>query len=109
MEEKIPFNDFKKLDLRAAQIISVEDIAGKDKLYKIQIDLGKEKRTIVAGIKQKYSKNDLIGKQIVVITNLEPAIIAGIQSNAMMLAAGEKEAEAIIILDKKIPNGTIVR
>ncbi|MDO8538496.1 MAG: methionine--tRNA ligase subunit beta [archaeon] len=109
MSEKISYEDFRKIELRSATILSVEDIAGKDKLYKMQIDLGTEKRIILAGIKQAYSKEELIGKQIVVVANLLPAKIAGIESNGMMLAAGEEKVDAIIVLDKEIANGTIVR
>ncbi|MDO8627595.1 MAG: methionine--tRNA ligase subunit beta [Candidatus Diapherotrites archaeon] len=109
MSEKISYEDFRKVELRTATILSVEEIPKKDKLYKLQIDLGSEKRTILAGIKQSYSKEELVGKQIVVVANLLPAKIAGIESNGMMLAAGEENVDAIIVLDKKIANGTIVR
>lgn len=109
MSEKISYEEFRKVELRAATILLVEDIAGKDKLYKLLIDLGSEKRIIIAGIKQAYSKEELVGRQIVVVANLLPAKIAGIESNGMMLAAGEQNVDAIILLDKKIANGTIVR
>ncbi len=87
----VSFDQFKEIDLRIARISNVEEIEGKDKLYKLSIDLGSEQRTIVAGIKPFYKKDDLVGKNIVVVANLEPATIAGIKSEAMLLAARNSE------------------
>jgi methionyl-tRNA synthetase len=96
----ISLNDFKKIDLRVATILEVEDIEGKDRLFKLKIDLGSEQRTIVAGIKQCYSKEELKGKQIIVVANLEPAKIAGIVSNGMLLAIGTPENLSLLTTDK---------
>ncbi len=82
----VSFEEFKKLDLRIAKILSAEDIPGKDKLLKLEIDLGTEKRILVAGIKPFYQKEKLVGKQIVVVANLDPRPIAGLVSNGMLLA-----------------------
>ena len=71
MKPEINFSDWEKLDLRVGTILKAEDIEGADKLYKLSIDLGDEKRILVAGIKQHYSKKDLKGKQIIVVANLE--------------------------------------
>lgn len=102
----ISFDEFKKLDIRVAEIKEVEEIPGSDKLWKMKIDVGEEKIT-VAGIKQFYSKEELIGKQIVVINNLEPATIRGIESQAMLLAADE-ENPILIVPDKKTRPGNKV-
>ncbi|MEM0360774.1 MAG: methionine--tRNA ligase subunit beta [Candidatus Diapherotrites archaeon] len=105
----VSFQDFKKIELKAAKILKAEDIPGKDKLYKLKIDLGGEQRTIVAGIKQFYSATDLEGKTIVVVANLEPATIAGIKSEAMLLAAENIEGKySLVTIDGNIKPGTKV-
>ena len=116
MKEQIDFSDWEKLDLRVATILKVEDIEGADKLYKLTIDLGNsgkvqdEKRTLVAGIKKYYSKEELKGKQIIVIANLEPRKLKGIDSKGMLLAASTEGHEKVILLkpEKKIENGSVV-
>ncbi len=103
------FGDFKKIELKAAKIVGVEDIPGKDKLYKIMIDLGTEKRAMVSGLKQSYSKDELNGKTIIVVSNLAPATFAGIKSEAMVLAAKNKDGKyRIVEIDKSVPAGTLV-
>jgi methionyl-tRNA synthetase len=88
------------LDLRVAKIESVEDHPDADRLYVIKIDLGKEKRQLVAGIKKYYSKEDLEGKKVVVITNLEPVKLKGVKSEGMMLAAEKKKDVVVLEADK---------
>ncbi|HNQ62544.1 MAG TPA: methionine--tRNA ligase subunit beta [Syntrophorhabdaceae bacterium] len=105
--ENIGFNDFLKLDLRVAEIKSCEDLPGADKLYKLTIDVGEE-RTIVAGIKQHYTKEELVGKKIAVVANLEPRKLRGVISHGMLLAASNEDNTSIVLLtlDKDIPNGS---
>jgi methionyl-tRNA synthetase len=105
--DQIKFDDFAKLDLRIATIKKVEDIEGADKLYKLEIDLGKEKRTICAGIKQFYKKDELIGKQIVLVANLEPRKMRGIESKGMLLAASSEDHSSVVLIspDKKVSPG----
>lgn len=86
----ISFDDFKKLDLRIAKILSTSEIPGADKLYKLTIDVGGEERQCVAGIKEHFSAEDLIGKLVVVLANLEPVEIRGVRSECMVLAAKGK-------------------
>jgi methionine--tRNA ligase beta chain len=103
----ISFQDWQKAELKAAKIIAVEDIPGKDKLYRLQIDLGSEKRQIVAGLKQFYPKEGLEGKTIVVVANLEPRPIAGIQSEAMLLAARTSDGSyCVVTIDESVEPGT---
>ncbi len=111
MSETISYGDFQKLDLRVAKILQAEEIPGKDRLLKLSVDIGTEQRTIVAGIKPWYSPAELIGKSIVIVANLEPKTLAGIQSHGMLLAAGEHGAETIslLVLDRELPAGTIVQ
>jgi len=108
--ENVKFSDWQKLDLRIGEIIKAEDIEGADKLYKLTVDIGKdEPMTLCAGIKEFYSKEDLIGKKIVVFVNLEPKTLRGIESQGMILAAGSKEdnkCSLLTISGSDIPNGT---
>ena len=105
--ENINFDQFKALDLRVGQIKEAEDIPGADKLYKIKVDIGEE-RAVVAGIKGHYNKEELIGKKVVVLVNLEPRTIKGEVSNGMLLAAsfGEPRSVVLLTLDKDVPNGS---
>lgn len=103
----ITFDEWQKIELKTAKIISVEDIPGKDKLYKLGIDLGSEKRTLVAGIKQFYSKEQLEGMAIIVVANLAPAKIAGIESNGMLLAVKNEKGEySLVTVDGEVAPGT---
>ena len=105
--DNITFDYFKKMDLRIAQIKACEDVAGADRLYKLTIDVGEE-RTIVAGMKPYYTKEELTGKKIVVVTNLEPRKLRGIVSHGMLLAASNEDKSSVVLLtlDKEIPNGS---
>ena len=103
----VTIDDFTQMGLKIGKIEKVEDIEGADKLYKLTVDTG-EKRTIVAGIKQKYSPEELLDKKIVVITNLEPATIRGVTSEGMLLAASNGDKLSIISPDSDIPSGAKV-
>ena len=105
----INFEDFQKLDLRVANIIKAEKVEGSDKLLKLQINLGKEKRQIVAGIGQFYQPEDLIGREIAVVVNLEPRNIFGLESQGMLLAADVQGKPVLLAPDKEVPAGTKVR
>jgi methionyl-tRNA synthetase len=109
--DQIKFDDFAKLDLRVATIKKVEDLEGADKLYKLEIDTGKDKRTILAGIKQYYKKEELIDKQIIVIVNLEPRKMKGVESQGMLLAASNEDHSKVILIgpEKKIDSGSKVQ
>ena len=103
----ITFDEWQKVELKTAKIISAEDIPGKDKLYKLGIDLGSEKRTLVAGIKHFYTKEQLEGKTILVIANLAPAMIAGIESKGMLLAVKNSEGKySLVTTDGEAAPGT---
>lgn len=105
----ISFQDWQKTELKVAKIIEAEDIPGKDKLYKIKIDLGEEQRQIIAGIKPYYGKEELAGKNIIVVANLEPATIAGLESQAMLLASKDSEGKyKLVTIDEKVLPGTKV-
>ncbi len=106
--DEITFSEFKKIDLRVGKIIKAEKIEGKDKLYKLQVDLGNCQRTLVAGIAKYYSLEELVGKEIVVVKNLKPAKIAGIVSEGMLLAAGSINSDMAVLVspEKEVAPGT---
>ena len=105
----IAFDDFKKIELKIARITEAEEVAGAEKLLKLQIDLGGEKRQIVAGIKKSYQSKDLIGREIVVVVNLEPRMVMGIESNGMLLAASDDSGPVLLRPDKDVPPGSGVK
>lgn len=105
----ITFDDFKKVELKIARITGAEEVAGAGKLLKLQIDLGGEKRQIVAGIKKCYQANDLIGREIVVVANLEPRMVMGIESNGMLLAASNDTGPVLLKPDKDVPPGSGIK
>ncbi len=97
------------MDLRVGEILKAEKVPGTEKLLKIEVDIGTEKRQMVAGVADTYSPEELIGKRLVVIVNLKPAVIRGIESQAMLLAA-EIGGKAIIpFFDRDVPAGSKVR
>ena len=105
----ITFDEFKKIEIRTAKILDVRDHPDADKLYIVDIDLGSEKRQIVAGIKKHYTPQELIGKDVAVIVNLQPAVIRGVESNGMLLAASDSEMLSILTLDKSLPLGSTIK
>lgn len=107
MEEQINIGDFNKLDLRIAKILTAEKIENSDKLLKLQIDLGYEQRQILAGIAQFYEPQKLIGQEIIVLANLQPRVIYGLESRGMLLAAIDTDATiAILKPDKELTPGS---
>jgi methionyl-tRNA synthetase len=108
-KEMITFDEFKKMDLRVGEILKAEKVEGTDKLVKMEVDIGTEKRTMVAGVADVYAPEELEGKKVIVIANLKPAVIRGIESQGMLLAA-EIEGKAIIpSFDTDVPTGAKVR
>ena len=105
IKSEITLGEFNKIDLRVATVVHAEALPRAKKLLKLEIDMG-EKRTIVAGISETYSPEDLEGKQVIVVANLKPAKLMGILSNGMLLAAVEKDSCAVATLDKKMKPGT---
>ena len=102
-------DDFKKLDIRIATIKEVLDHPNADKLYILKVDMGGREKQLVAGIKLSYSKEALIGKQIAVIDNLEPAIIRQQESQGMLLAAQDESGIVILSPERHVQEGSVVR
>ena len=109
LKEYVSIEEFSKLDLKVAQIVSAERVENAEKLLRLQIDLGGEIRQIVAGIAKVYTPEELVGKKIVVVANLKPATIRGIESRGMLLAASVGENISLLTLDKDIEAGAKVK
>jgi methionyl-tRNA synthetase len=97
-----------KVELRTAQIIECEPVPKAKKLLKLKVDLGYEQRQVVSGIAKFYKPEDLIGKKIILVANLAPAKLCGVESEGMLLASGEEEVR-VIFLDPATPLGERVR
>ena len=100
----ITYDDFRKIELKTAKITDIKNHPQADKLYIITVDLGGETKDVVAGIKNYYGPDELKGKNVVVVNNLQPAVIRGVESSAMILAASDKDALSIITLDRDMPS-----
>ena len=105
----VRFEELKRLDIRIARVLETKDHPNADKLYILKIDTGGKQKQIVAGIKNFYKKEDLVDKQIVIVDNLEPAIIRGESSEGMLLAAQDAQRISILIPDKPIKEGSRVK
>ena len=101
--------DFKKIELVVAQIKEVKEHPNADRLYVLQVDTGRDVRQIVAGIRKAYTPEELVGRRIILIANMEPALIRGEASNGMLLAASNAEGMALVMPDKDIALGSIVK
>lgn len=109
----VNYEDFAKLDLRIATVVAAEPHGNADRLLKLQIDLGGEQRQICAGLKQYYEPQSLVGKQIVIVANLEPRVLRGEVSNGMLLAAtvrdGDEVRDVVVLeVSKPVPQGSAV-
>ena len=102
----IEFDDFSKLDLRVARVITAEKVPKTDKLLKLTVDIGIEQRTIVSGIAEQYKPEDLAGKNIVIIANLKPAKIRGIESKGMLLTSENDGRLSLLTVMSEIPAGS---
>lgn len=108
--ENITFADFQKMDIRVGQIKAAEDVPGADKLYKLMVDIGGEERQMVAGIKPYYAKEELPGKKVLVLVNLEPKTIRGVESRGMVLCAHTEDKSQLVCtsVEKDIAVGSKV-
>lgn len=107
--ETITYSDFTKLDIRVAKIISTEPIPGKSKIIKGQIDIGNETRNVIIGGAQYYQPEELVGKTVIVIVNLEPKTLAGVESNAMLLAADVDDKPFWLTVNDEVPLGSPIK
>ncbi len=109
VKELIAIDDFAKVELKVGKVIAAEKVEKSEKLLKLQVDIGEE-RQIVAGIAKSYTPDDLIGKKIVVVANLKPAKLMGIESHGMLLAATDEEGRlSVLTLDREVKQGARVK
>jgi methionyl-tRNA synthetase len=102
-------DDFKKLELKVAVIKEVSDHPNADRLYVITLDVGDKTKQVVAGIKVSYQKEDLIGRQVVLVDNLDPAMLRGVESQGMILAASDEDGIAIVSPQRIMKLGSVVK
>jgi methionyl-tRNA synthetase len=107
--EQISIDEFKKVVLRVGKVVAAERVPKSTKLLKLQVDIGTEQRQIVAGIGTKYAPEDLVGKRIVIVANLKPAKLMGVESQGMVLAAGEEEVSALLTTIEDVPPGAGIK
>lgn len=106
---EISHNEFKKVEMRVGVVTSVEDHPNADKLYVMKVDLGEdEERQLVAGLRPYYERDALLGKRLIVVANLQPATLRGVQSNGMLLAAQRGDSVIVLTTDKEMPPGSKV-
>ena len=101
--------DFQALELKVAEIVAAEPHPNADRLYVLKIKVGEVEKQVVAGIKLHYQLEELVGKKVVVVNNLEPAVIRGVESNGMLLAASNDEKLTLVTPERDIPSGAQVR
>ncbi len=108
MKDLITYEDFSKLDIRMAKVLTAEPIEGADKLLKLTLDVGElGERTVASGIKQWYTPENLVGKTVVYLANLQPRMLRGVESQGMIIAAGGDEA-VLLLPEKEVAVGSIV-
>jgi methionyl-tRNA synthetase len=105
IKPEISLEEFSRIDLRVATVVHAEPIPKAKKLLKLEVDMG-NKRTLVAGIAENYTAEELIGKQVIVVANLKPAKLMGVVSNGMLLAAVDDSGPTLAALEKKVAPGT---
>jgi len=109
VSEQISIDDFKKVVLRVGKVLAAERVPKSTKLLKLQVDIGIEQRQIVAGIGTKYAPEDMIGKRVIIVANLKPAKLMGVESQGMVLAAGDDDVSALLTTIEEIPPGARIK
>jgi len=104
----IEFECFEKLEIKIGKILSAEKVEGSDKLLKLEVDIGNEKKQIVAGIAETFKPENLVGKEIPIIANLEPRKIRGIESQGMVLIVDTNEKLVLLSPEEEVPPGSVV-
>lgn len=106
----LSFEDFKRIELKVAKILGAERVEGSEKLLKLRVSLGEEERQLVAGIGKAYEPETLVGREIVVVANLEPRLLMGEESQGMLLAAsGADGAPVLLMPEREIEPGASIR
>ena len=105
----ITIEDFQKIELKIGEIVEAEKIDGSDKLLKLKVNFGGDSRQILSGIAKYYSPENLVGRQVVFVVNLEPRQMMGLESQGMILAADAGDGPVLLVPDKKVPNGSGIK
>jgi methionine--tRNA ligase beta chain len=105
----ISIDNFREVDLRIARVVGAEKVSDSEKLVRLEVELDGEKRQIIAGIGRAYSVEQLIGRQIVIVANLEPKELMGLTSEGMVLAADGEEGPVLIVPEKEVRTGTKIK
>lgn len=105
---EISLGQFKEIELRVAKVLEVCEVEGADRLWKLVVDIGGERRDVIAGIKKSCSREALLGKNVVVVNNLAPAVIRGVESKGMILAARDGSELVLITTDRDVSAGSSV-
>jgi methionyl-tRNA synthetase len=105
----ITIEDFKKVELIVAQIKEAKEHPNADRLYVLKIDTGKEERQLVAGIRGAYTPEQLVGRRVILVANLQPAVIRGVESQGMVLAATDENGASLLSLERDVALGSIVK
>ncbi len=103
------YEDFKKLEFKIAKIKEVSDHPNADRLYVVIVEVGGKTKQIISGIRNFYKKEDLIGREVVLVDNLDPAILRGVESQGMLLAASDDKGISIVTPDREVTPGSIVK
>ena len=103
------YEDFRKIELKIAKIKEVNDHPNADRLYVIIVEVGEKTKQIVAGIRNFYKKEDLVGREVILVDNLDPAVLRGVESQGMLLAASDDKGIAIVTPDREVTPGSIVK
>ena len=105
----ISIEDFKKVELKVARVLEASRVEGSDKLLKLKVDIGNEQRQIIAGIGKSYQPEALLSREIIIVANLEPRSLMGLESQGMLLAANDENGPIILMPEKETPPGTGIR
>jgi methionyl-tRNA synthetase len=106
---RISIDEFAKVEMRVGQILEAEKIEGSRKLLKLRVDIGDEVRQVVAGISEVYAPEDLLNKKVILVVNLKPAKLMGVESNGMIVAASDKGRPVLATFNEAVPNGSLLR
>jgi methionyl-tRNA synthetase len=108
-EPRISIEEFAKVQMRVGQVLEAEKVPNSRKLMRLRVDIGIEVRQVVAGIAEAYQPADLLNKKVVIVANLKPAKLMGIESNGMIVAASDGNRPVLVTLAEDVPNGAILR
>lgn len=108
-EPRISIEDFAKVQMRVGQILEAEKVEGSRKLLKLKVDIGSEIRQVVAGISEAYAPEELLNRKVVLVANLKPARLMGIESNGMIVAASDEGRPVLATFNEDVPNGSLLR